>query len=77
MIPKSLGESFRIDRARHAQGALGDGRGYTICDPYLFTLATWLEGDSVDLSTLPKVMDHRKRMSDRPAVRKVLAEHKA
>jgi glutathione S-transferase len=50
------------------------GDTYTICDPYLFTLAGWLEGDSVDLSTLPKVADHRKRMSERPAVQKVLAE---
>jgi glutathione S-transferase len=50
------------------------GDSYTICDPYLFTVAQWLEGDSVDLSKLPKVMEHRKRMSERPAVRTVMAE---
>jgi glutathione S-transferase len=53
------------------------GERYTICDPYLFTLAGWLEGDSVDIATLPKVADHRKRMAERPAVRKVLAEEAA
>jgi glutathione S-transferase len=53
------------------------GDTYTICDPYLFTLAQWLEGDGVDLSTLPRVAEHRKRMSDRPAVRKVLSEQLA
>ena len=40
-------------------------------------LALWLEGDGVDLATLPKVAAHRKRMSERPAVQKVLAEEKA
>jgi glutathione S-transferase len=50
------------------------GETYTICDPYLFTLAQWLDRDGVDLSRLPKVMDHRARMSERPAVRNALAE---
>jgi glutathione S-transferase len=53
------------------------GEQYTICDPYLFTLALWLEGDGVDLAALPKVADHRKRMSERAAVQKVLAEEKS
>ena len=52
------------------------GGTYTICDPYLFTLGLWLEGDSVDVSTLPKVLAHRRRMEQRPAVQKVLAEEK-
>ena len=26
------------------------GEQYTICDPYLFTIAGWLEGDSVDIA---------------------------
>jgi hypothetical protein len=41
------------------------GETYTICDPYLYTLGLWLEDDSVDVSTLPKVMAHRKRKSGR------------
>jgi glutathione S-transferase len=53
------------------------GEQYTVCDGYLYTLAGWLEGDSVDLATLPRVADHRKRMEQRPAVQKVLAEEKA
>ena len=53
------------------------GEQYTICDPYLFTLGLWLEGDGVDMKTLPKVMAHRKRMSERPAVLKVLATEQA
>jgi glutathione S-transferase len=50
------------------------GATYTICDPYLFTLAQWLEGDGVDPARFPKVLDHRIRMSERPGVQKAMAE---
>ncbi len=49
------------------------GDSYTIADPYLFTLETWWEGDSVDQARIPKLADHRKRMADRPAVQRALA----
>ena len=72
MVPKSVGASFQLIERNMLKGpwVMGD----TVCDPYLFTLSGWLEGDSVDISTLPKVADHRKRMSERPAVRKVVEE---
>jgi glutathione S-transferase len=77
MIPKSVGASFALIEHKMLKGPWVMGETYTICDPYLFTLAGWLEGDSVDLATLPKVADHRKRMSERPAVQKVLAEEQS
>jgi glutathione S-transferase len=52
------------------------GETYTICDPYLFTVAEWLEGDGVDLARLPKVINHRSRMSERPVVRKAISEER-
>ena len=73
-VPQSVGASFALIERNTLKGPWVMGEQYTICDPYLFTLAGWLEGDSVDLSTLPKVMHHRKRMSERPAVREVLAK---
>jgi len=77
MIPKSVGASFALIERDMLKGPWVMGEQYTICDPYLYTLAGWLEGDSVDLSTLPRVMAHRQRMSERPAVKKVLAEEQA
>src|SRR5215207_479297 len=53
------------------------GEQYTVCDPYLYTITGWLEGDGVDLSKLPNVVAHRKRMEARPAVQKVVSEEKA
>ncbi len=77
MVPKTVGACFALIERKMLQGPWVMGEQYTICDPYLYTLATWLEGDSVDLATLPKVADHRKRMEDRPAVQKALAEQRA
>jgi glutathione S-transferase len=76
MIPKSMGAVFALLERSMLQGPWMMGETYTICDPYLFTLSGWLEGDGVDIATLPKVANHFKRMKDRPAVQKALAEEK-
>jgi glutathione S-transferase len=73
-VPQTVGAGFALIERGMLRGPWVLGETYTICDPYLFTLAQWLEGDGVDLSTLPRVMAHRERMAERPAVRKALAE---
>src|SRR6266446_2247941 len=70
LVPKSVGAGFALIERDLLRGPWVMGHTYTICDPYLFTIAQWLEGDGVDLAALPKVADHRKRMAERPAVRK-------
>ena len=77
MVPKTMGSCFGLIERDMLRAPWVMGEQYTICDPYLYTIATWLEGDGVELSTLPKVMDHRKRMAERPAVRAALAEQQA
>ena len=72
-VPQTVGACFALIERDMLRGPWVMGEQYTICDPYLYTIAAWLEGDSVDLAALPKVADHRKRMSERPAVQKVLA----
>ena len=73
-VPQTVGECFGLIEREMLQGPWVMGNAYSICDPYLFTLAQWLEADGVDLAALPRVHDHRTRMSARPAVKKVLAE---
>ncbi len=73
-VPETMAACFALIERDMFRGPWVMGETYTICDPYLFTLSGWLEGDGVDLSTLPKVADHRTRMAERPAVRKVLAD---
>lgn len=50
------------------------GEAYSICDPYLFTVAGWLPRDGIDMARFPKIAAHFARMGERPAVRKVLAQ---
>ena len=72
-VPQSVGACFELIERDMLKGPWVMGEAYTICDPYLFTLAGWLEGDGVDLTKLPRVMDHHSRMSERPAVRRAVA----
>lgn len=53
------------------------GDAYSIADPYLFTIAGWLEADRVDINRFPAVRDHRERMLARDAVRATLARERA
>jgi glutathione S-transferase len=76
-VPETMGTSFALIERDMLRGPWVMGESFTICDPYLFTIAQWLERDGVDLATLPKVLDHRKRMSERPAVRKAVAEEQS
>jgi glutathione S-transferase len=73
-VPQTVGECFDLIEREMFAGPWVMGEAYTVCDPYLFTLASWLEGDGVDPARFPKVLDHRKRMSERPAVRRVVAQ---
>jgi glutathione S-transferase len=76
-VPESVGACFELIEHKMLRGPWVMGDEYTICDPYLFTLTQWLEGDGVDIARLPKVSDHHKRMSERPAVRAAIAEETA
>jgi glutathione S-transferase len=74
-VPETVGACFALMETEMFAGPFVMGETFTIADPYLFTLATWLEGDGVDPARFPKILAHRGRMSQRPAVRKILAEH--
>ena len=72
--PEVVAACFELIEQQMFVGPFVMGDAYTICDPYLFTIATWLESDGVDLKRFPKVHDHRNRMHDRKAVRKALGK---
>lgn len=72
-VPQSVGDCFTLIETEMFAGPWVMGADYTIADPYLFTLSSWLENDGVDPARFPKVNDHRRRMAERPVVKKVLA----
>ncbi|BBK42853.1 glutathione S-transferase [Allostella vacuolata] len=72
-VPESVSGCFdAVERELSGPWVMGDA--YTICDPYLFTLAQWLEADGVDPARFPRVLAHRRRCAERPAVQRALAE---
>jgi glutathione S-transferase len=73
-VPQTIGECFELIEREMFEAPWVLGDSYSICDPYLFTLSGWLEGDGVDPARFPKVQAHSRRMAARPAVAKVLAE---
>jgi glutathione S-transferase len=76
-VPQSVAACYELIEATMLEEPWVMGEVYTICDPYLFTLAQWLEEDGVDPWRFPKVIDHRRRMSERPEVQRAIAEELA
>lgn len=76
-VPQAVGAGFALIEAKLLKGPWVMGDTYTIADPYLFTLAQWLEADGVDIRRLPRVIAHRARMAERSSVIKALADELA
>ena len=76
-VPQSVGACFELIDREMLKGPWVMGETYTIADPYLFTLAQWLENDGVDSARVPRVVAHRARMRERPAVQKAIADELA
>ena len=76
-VPQNMADCFALIEADMFKGPWVMGEAYGVCDAYLFTIARWLEGDSVDIARFPKVNAHFQRMLARPAVNKVLVLHTA
>jgi glutathione S-transferase len=72
-VPESVGECFQLIERHMLKGPWVMGKELSICDFYLFTLAQWLEGDGVDLSKIPKVLEHRARVGALPATQRAIA----
>lgn len=72
-VPQSVGDAFQLIENEKLRGPWVMGEAFTICDIYLFTIAQWLEADGVDLGRLPRVVDHRRRMSEDPVVARIVA----
>jgi glutathione S-transferase len=75
--PLVVADCFRLIESQMLQGPYVMGGSYGICDPYLFVMSGWLMRDGIDTAPFPRVMEHYRRVGERPAVRKVLAEETA
>ncbi|RVG03084.1 glutathione S-transferase [Sinorhizobium meliloti] len=73
-VPQNMADCFALIERTMFVGPFVRGDAYSVADPYLFTIAGWLESDGVDPARFPRILDHRNRMAERSAVAKVLAE---
>jgi glutathione S-transferase len=71
-VPQNMAEHFAYISGL-IRGPWFLGEAFSIADPYIFTIARWLERDGVDLATLPGIVAHSERMAARPAVQRALA----
>ena len=73
-VPANMTECFTlIERHNLGDGPWVLGEQYSVADGYLFTVASWLKSDGVDIAQFPKVHAHSQRMAQRPAVQRALA----
>ena len=76
-VPETMGASMALVEEGMLKGPWVMGDAFTIADPYLYVISTWLAGDGVDINRFPKIAAHLKRMEARPAVQRVLAREAA
>lgn len=71
-VPQAVGDCYAYLEEHSFEGPFVFGDTYTVADPYLFTVAQWMESDGVDPDRFPKIRDHWAMMKTRPAVAKSL-----
>jgi glutathione S-transferase len=72
-VSENMAACFELIEGQMIAGPWVTGSDYSICDPYLYTISRWLEGDGVDVARFPRVHQHFQRMAARPAVIRALA----
>jgi glutathione S-transferase len=72
-VPQTVGDCFELIEREFFRGPWVLGERFSTSVLYLVTLAQWLEADGVEPARFPKVADHRRRMSQHPVVRRILA----
>jgi glutathione S-transferase len=71
-VPQSVGDCFALIERTMFKGPFVMGERYSMCDPYLFTIAQWWEADGVRPERFPRLAEHRARMAERPSVRRAI-----
>ena len=71
--PVAVGACYDLIENHLFEGPWVMGDTYSVADPYLFTIAQWIESDGVDPARIPRIVAHRCRMMDRPTVARAIA----
>lgn len=73
-VSQTMSDSAAFIEDHGLQGSYVLGEDYSLADPYLFVISTWLAGDGVDVGRYPKLAAFQKRMWKRDAVRMAVTD---
>ena len=73
-VPETVTASFQMIEREMLKGPWLLGDQYSASDVYLFTVSQWLERDGVNPLDVPGIIDHRNRVGERVAVKKIIAK---
>lgn len=76
-VPQTMADSFALIEGGMLRGPWVLGDVFSTADYYLYTIASWLEGDGVDIARFPRVADHFARVGSLPVTQRVLAAQAA
>lgn len=74
-VAQNMSDCFALIQRDMLRGPWVMGERFSVADPYLFTITTWLPGDGVAIENFPRVAEHHRRMLELPAVQRVMALH--
>ncbi len=69
-VPGNMADCMRLIEAEMFAGPWVMGEQYTVADPYLFVIASWLEADGVDIHAFPVIEEFFEHMQQRSSVKK-------
>jgi len=72
-VPRTMALCFDTIEQQMLKGPWVHGDTFSISDPYLYRMSSWLEGDGVDINQYPKVKAHLDAMEQRDSVKVVNA----
>lgn len=73
-MPQNMSENAAYVEEHVMTGPYVLGDAFSLADPYLFVVSTWLAGDGVDIAAFPKLAAFQAAMWERPSVQTALSE---
>jgi len=74
-VPLNMAEHFRLIENHWYQGPWLHGQQFTSSDLYLFTVASWLKGDGVEISQFEKIQAHFLKMQQLNSVDLIVSNY--
>lgn len=71
--PEVFGEALRLIDRQLFRGPWALGEAFSLADPYLYVVSSWIPRDGLDWSDFPRLAEHAAAMAARASVKTVLA----